>query len=131
MLKSLVFILATALWLPGVLASEWRWLRVEAGVPHPVISQGHAVTVVEQSSQLTLKLSDQDKVLNDFMLHTRRSGRNVRAEFEPPNAERGVLRLSGIRHENPLGSGEVWEQMTFADVTTGSFLVVSRIRKVN
>ncbi|MFN9676573.1 MAG: hypothetical protein ACK58C_03010, partial [Betaproteobacteria bacterium] len=77
--------------------AEWKWVRVEAGIPSAVVMQGQATTVSEQSGQWTLKLSDREKTSNDFVVRVRQSGEAVTAEFEPPNTERVRLQVKGIR----------------------------------
>ena len=99
--------------------AEWKWVRVEAGIPSAVVMQGQATTVSEQSGQWTLKLSDREKTSNDFVVRVRQSGEAVTAEFEPPNTERVRLQVKGIRRETPTGVGEVFEEMIFAELKSG------------
>jgi hypothetical protein len=107
---------------------EWQWLRVEAGIPSAVVMQGQATTVSEQASRWTLKFSDRERVVNDFVVSIRQTGKAVTAEFEPPNTERGRMQMKGIRREMPTGSGELFEEMIFADVKSGQFLLLSRLK---
>jgi hypothetical protein len=108
---------------------EWKWVRVEAGIPSAVVMQGQATTVSEQAAQWTLKLSDRERTSNDFVVRIRQSGEAVTAEFEPPNTERVRLQVKGIRRETPTGVGEVFEEMIFAEVKSGNFLLLSRFKK--
>lgn len=108
---------------------EWKWLRVEAGIPNAVITQGQAATVSAQAGSWILKLSDRDKVINEFIVHVRKSGDVVIAEFEPPNSERVRLQFKGIRRETPTGKNEVFEEMIFSDARSGNFMLLSRFKK--
>lgn len=109
--------------------AEWKWIRVEAGIPSAVVMQGQAITVSEQAGQFTLRLSDLERTSNDFVVRIRRSGEAVTAEFEPPNTERVRLQIKGIRRETPMGVGEVFEEMIFAEIKSGNFLILSRFKK--
>lgn len=107
-----------------------KWVRVEAGIPSAVVMQGQATTVSEQAGQWTLKLSERDRTGDHFVVRIRQSGEAVTAEFEPPNTERVLLKFNGIRRETPTGVAEVFEEMIFAEVKSGNFLLLSRFRKV-
>ena len=106
----------------------WSWLRVEAGIPNAVVMRGHAVTLSQDKDKLVLRLSDDGKVVDDFIVKLRVAGSQTVADFEPPNTEKIQLRVSGIHRESSAGNGQLYEEFVLADTRNGNFLVISRFR---
>lgn len=128
-MRALVFFVLTFIaGLANAADEAWTWLRAETGLPHPVVMQGRATTVSAESNKWVLRLSSQDKAFDDFIVRVRRSGKDITAEFEPPNTERVTLSVSGTFRVSPLGDGTSHEEMVLANTMNGNFLVISRIR---
>lgn len=128
MLKFVFLIVLAVTSLPMHAEDAWSWLRVEAGISGAVVMRGHATTLSKSQGKLVLRLADDDKLLDDFVVNLSLSGSNAEAEFEPPNTERIVLRVAGNYRQTPSGDGTVHERFVLANTQNGNFLVVSRFR---
>jgi hypothetical protein len=109
--------------------AEWKWVRVEAGLPSAVVMQGQATTISESAGRWTLNLSDRERTVNDFVVRIRQSGGLITVKFEPPNTERVLLQFKGVHRETPTGDGKLFEEMIFAEAKSGNFLLLSRFKK--
>ena len=129
-MRSMIFILLLLL-SQGAYATEeaWSWLRVEAGLPKPIIMEGQASTLTVDAEGWVLRMINMDKAFDAFNVRIKKSGRSVVARFEPPNTERVTLELSGVYRVSPVGDGSSYEEFVLANTMNGNFLVVSRIRK--
>ena len=92
--------------------------------------RGHALTLSRDKEKLTLRLSDDGKVFDDFIVRMRLTGSSVVADFEPPNAEKIALRVSGTHRESSVGDGTIYEDFVLADTRSGNFLVVSHFKSI-
>jgi len=108
----------------------WSWLRVEAGIPNAVVMRGHALTLSRDKEKLILRLSDDGKTFDDFVVRMRLTGDTIVADFEPPNTEKIALRVSGTYRESSAGDGTIYEEFILANTRNGNFLVVSRFKPI-
>jgi hypothetical protein len=123
----LITLITSSCWLHA--EESWSWLRVENGVLNPVVMNGYATTVSNNQGKLVLRLTDKDKYLNDFVVNIRISGNRAEAQFEPPNTEKLILRLTGHYSQSVNNSGNIYEEIILANTQSGNFLVISRFRK--
>lgn len=123
------FILVFLAGLANAADETWSWLRVESGLPRPVVMQGRATTISSEPNKWVLKLVSEDRTFDDFTVRVRRSGKNVFAEFQPPNTERVTLDVSGTYRTSPTGVGTIYEEMVLANTMNGNFLIISRVRQ--
>lgn len=106
----------------------WSWTRVEGGIPQAVVMRGSASTLAKTKDSLTLRLSNDDRRIHDFVVTVKISGREVIADFEPPNSEKVMLRVQGTYRESAAGNGTFFEQFILANTSNGNFFVISRFR---
>ena len=128
MLKfAFLFILAVSSF-PIHSEESWFWLRAEAGMQNAVVMRGHATTLSKSKDKLVLRLSEDNKFVDDFSVSLHLSGSLAEAEFEPPNTEKIVLRVFGHYRQTATGDGTIYEEFTLANTQNGNFLLISRFR---
>ena len=85
--------------------------------------------ISNRNTEWTLKVTEQEKALDAFVVRARRTNNKVVAEFEPPNTERVTLQVKGVHKVTPAGSGQVLEQIVLADAQSGQLMVFTRFKK--
>ena len=80
----------------------WNWVRVEGGLPAAVIMQGTGSTVSERQGELVVRLTESSGSVDVFDVRVARSGKKATIEFQPPNTERGIVRMSGTTRTTKL-----------------------------
>ncbi len=108
--------------------APWNWFWVQTGPSEPLIFRGGAFLTVKQN-EWTFKVVPQEKTLDNFFVHARKTQNTVVARFEPPNTERGMWQVKGIHKLSPSGSNEALEQIVLADANTGQLMVFTRFKK--
>jgi hypothetical protein len=131
MRKLLVLImLAISSW-PVHAEELWAWLRVENGLPNPVVMNGSATSISKSQDKLVLRLSEKNKKVDDFVVTIRISGDRADATFEPPNTEKIMLKVYGNYSKFPSGDGGEYKTITLANTKNGNFFTFSHFETKN
>ena len=130
-MKSFLIGLFIALALQPATATDttWHWVRVESGIPMPVVQQGSAITLAESPRELSLRLRSSSGSTDFFDVQIARSGkRQASIRFAPPNTLAGTVEIRGVQRSTAVGPGKEFEEFEFLDSSSGHYLLLTRLR---